>query len=200
MPDFDWRNSVALPLRRAVSRGYNRQRRLETAGGPARTSGCRSDRATGAAGVQRFHATSRPPLGLTRRVPGFRVSPPRRHGHRGTDCLARHEGPLRLSWVDVHDPALMRFGGIRDPMLRVRDILIAAIIEIGLLNASHVIAAMTPLSAGSKWIPYEFGRAKHRSMYSIYSATWLHPVILPSDCGEYVHLAEITRAETDITG
>jgi hypothetical protein len=69
----------------------------------------------------------------------------------------------------------------------------------GLLNSSHVIAAMTPNSAGSKWIPYEFGRAKHRRVHTIYAASWIHPGITDRDCGEYVYLAEITTLEHEIT-
>jgi hypothetical protein len=79
----------------------------------------------------------------------------------------------------------------------VREVLIAAVIEIGLLNASHVIAATTPSSAGSKWIPYEFGRAKDRHVHSIYAASWLEPGMKPTDCGEYIYLAELTATELD---
>ena len=56
-------------------------------------------------------------------------------------------------WLDVEDPALHRANGslLGSP---ARDVLIAAIIEMGLLNASHVLAVITANSAGSKWIPY----------------------------------------------
>jgi hypothetical protein len=50
-----------------------------------------------------------------------------------------------------------------DPRL---PILIAAIIAIGPLNSSHVVAIHTSSSAASKWIPYEFGRAKDRRLRS----------------------------------
>jgi hypothetical protein len=82
----------------------------------------------------------------------------------------------------------------------IKDILTAAIIEMGLLNASHLIAGMTPNTAGSKWLPYEFGRAKFRRLHSPFSASWLYPRMTESDFGEYIYLAETTRAEVDIRG
>jgi hypothetical protein len=104
-------------------------------------------------------------------------------------------------WLDVHDPVLSYMGtqgqAIPSP---IRDVLIAAIIEIGLLNASHVIAVMSAQSAGSKWIPYEFGRAKDRRMHSPNAASWIHPGVTLADCGEYVQLAEITSTENEILG
>jgi hypothetical protein len=77
-------------------------------------------------------------------------------------------------WLDVHDPRLIYATGAAIPS-PIKDVLIAAIIEMGLLNASHLIAAMTRNSAGYKWIPYEFGRAKQRSLHSIYSASGFTP-------------------------
>jgi hypothetical protein len=100
-------------------------------------------------------------------------------------------------WLDVHNPTLKYLDGSSIPR-PIKDVLIAAIIEIGLLNASHIIAAMTPHSAGSKWIPYEFGRAKHKSVHSIFSASWISPGMSTMDCGEYIYLASITKTEDDI--
>jgi hypothetical protein len=100
-------------------------------------------------------------------------------------------------WIDVDDPDL-RFLDTTPIIPPFRDVLIAAIIEMGLLNSSHVIAAMTQRTAPSKWVPYEIGRAKHDRVYSQYSATWLFPGMQVSDFGEYIHLAEITTNELDI--
>lgn len=101
-------------------------------------------------------------------------------------------------WLDIHDPTLHFIN--TSPLIQspTRDVLIAAIIEMGLLNASHVIAVMTDDSAGSKWIPYEFGRAKQRLIVSSRSAIWLEPTMQASACGEYVHLGVMNGNETDI--
>jgi hypothetical protein len=100
-------------------------------------------------------------------------------------------------WLDIHDPTLIAASGSALPS-PAKDILIAAIIEIALLNVSHVIALHTRHSAGSKWIPYELGRAKARLVYSDQAAGWFDrhtPVVA---CGEYVYLARQTRTRTDI--
>jgi hypothetical protein len=54
-------------------------------------------------------------------------------------------------WLDVHDPTLARVPS-NDPRYAV---LVAAIIEIALLNSNHIIALHTAQSKDSKWIPYE---------------------------------------------
>lgn len=63
-------------------------------------------------------------------------------------------------WLDVWDPNLPMIQG--NPLLQAEQkaILIAMIIEMGLLNSKGVIALMTPASRGSDWIPYEYGRVK----------------------------------------
>jgi hypothetical protein len=94
-------------------------------------------------------------------------------------------------WLDVHDP-LLRYSKAAPPMI------LAAIIEIALLNCTHVIAAHTPNSAGSKWIPYELGRAKSRAVYSHQAAGWFHSQTSPAAYGEYVQLAEICRSEKEV--
>jgi len=101
-------------------------------------------------------------------------------------------------WLDIHDPTLHFINNSPAIQSPARDILIAAIIEMGLLNASHVIAVMTDDSAGSKWIPYEFGRAKQRLIFSSCSATWLEPTMQASTCGEYIHLGVMNGNENDI--
>ena len=57
-------------------------------------------------------------------------------------------------WLDIDDPAL-NYVNAPDVASPVKEMLIAAIIEIGLINSTHCIAAITWNSAGSKWIPYE---------------------------------------------
>src|SRR5882672_2540578 len=57
-------------------------------------------------------------------------------------------------WLDILDPTLAVAGAQTDPRT------IAIIIEMALLNCSHVIAVMTPNTKGSTWVPYEYGRVK----------------------------------------
>jgi hypothetical protein len=77
-------------------------------------------------------------------------------------------------------------------------VLLAAIIEIALLNSTHVIALHSCNSAGSKWIPYELCRAKARRIFSSQAAGWFEQGVLLTDCGEYVHLAHQTHSDQDI--
>jgi hypothetical protein len=100
-------------------------------------------------------------------------------------------------WLDVHDPVLIGLSSIAIPS-PAKDILIAAIIEMALLNVTHVIALHTQYSIGSKWIPYEFGRAKDRILHSVQAAGWFDRHTPPSSCGEYVHLAEQAKTSADI--
>ena len=60
-------------------------------------------------------------------------------------------------WVDVLDPDLQALSkstiaGSLIPLVT------ACIIEMALINCTHVIACMTPHSRGTLWIPYEYGR------------------------------------------
>jgi hypothetical protein len=100
-------------------------------------------------------------------------------------------------WLDVDDPTLTYLNGSNIPS-PAREILIAAAIEIALLNCSHIIAVITTNSAGSKWIPYEFGRAKARRMVSRQSSIWLDNGVTQADCGEYVYLSPAHASTSDI--
>jgi hypothetical protein len=102
-------------------------------------------------------------------------------------------------WLDIDDPVLKY---IDDPDVSisspVKEMLIAAIIEMGLINSTHCIATITWNSEGSKWIPYEFGRAKRRQLFSVYSASWLWPAISSRVIAEYLILATVTEREEQI--
>ncbi len=63
-------------------------------------------------------------------------------------------------WLDVEDPTLRRLSkrpNQRDPATRV---LTALVIEMALINSSHVLAVLTRNTRGSMWVPYEYGRIK----------------------------------------
>jgi hypothetical protein len=103
-------------------------------------------------------------------------------------------------WLDIHDPTLQWANGRVTSLGSVAGaILLAAIIEIALLNSTHVITLHTNSSAGSAWIPYELGRAKARKIFSSQAAGWFDPPkILPAGCPEYVHLAHQTSSHQDV--
>jgi len=99
-------------------------------------------------------------------------------------------------WLDVHDPALIKIGiAPRSPNY---PLLVASTIEMALLNCTHVIAAHTPYSLLSKWIPYEFGRLKERKIKSKQAAGWFHTGIHPGGCGEFVLLADILDSDDSV--
>lgn len=111
-------------------------------------------------------------------------------------CLASQHG-LQY-WLDVLNPSLALVNQLptHDPR---RSVLIAAIVEIGLLNSSHVIAVHTINSRMSRWVPYEFGRAKAHYLYSAQAAGWFEAGQDETTYGDYVQLAVMCRAgEADL--
>jgi hypothetical protein len=91
-------------------------------------------------------------------------------------------------WLDVLDPTLT--GTPLNP------IQIAGTIEMALLNCTHVIALLTPKSVPSRWIPYEYGRVKEPTPYTLNAASWLHQV---SNIPEYLELGILCQTENHIT-
>lgn len=100
-------------------------------------------------------------------------------------------------WLDVHDPSLAAANraGLPSP---AQEVLIAAVIEIGLLNSTHVIAVHTVNSDGSKWIPYELGRVKQRRIFSARACGWFDPTGAPPVAGEYTFLAARTHSDREV--
>jgi hypothetical protein len=101
-------------------------------------------------------------------------------------------------WLDVHDPTLAVANRTISPRDARYPVLIAAIIEVALLNSTHVIAVHTGNSMSSKWVPYELGRARDRKIRSGNAAGWFHPNVHPVQFGDYVQLCRITRKEADV--
>lgn len=121
--------------------------------------------------------------------------------------LASQEAGLEY-WLDVHDPVLRLAGAVLNPGDPRYAVTIAAIIEMALLNCTHVIAMHTPPPPQtnpptpwqpSQWIPYELGRAKSRSVFSGQMAGWFHSDVRPPHSrGEYVSLADIRFSDDDV--
>ena len=112
-------------------------------------------------------------------------------------CIAEQWG-FRY-WLDLHDPLLASLA--RTPLpLPIHAVVTALIIELALMNCSHVIAVVTPNAAGSLWIPYEYGRAKARKIVSSQSAAWLHPQMTGAPLAEYLLLGELLPGERFVNG
>ncbi|MBM3300176.1 MAG: toll/interleukin-1 receptor domain-containing protein [Deltaproteobacteria bacterium] len=105
-------------------------------------------------------------------------------------------------WLDVLDPNLqmlnqMFAGAAVGPVQRA--LAIANVVEMALLNSSHVLAVMTPNTQGSQWVPYEYGRAKDQTVVSVQAACWVGAGLSPVALPEYLHLGIETGTELGIT-
>jgi hypothetical protein len=100
-------------------------------------------------------------------------------------------------WLDIHDP-LLSFANSASTATPIRAVLIAAIIEIGLLNSSHIVAIQTKASLASHWVPYEFGRAKHRHVFATQAASWFETGVVPDPGGDYLSLGLCALSEADL--
>ena len=69
-------------------------------------------------------------------------------------------------WLDIHD--------LNPPNSLNSGVAIASIIEMALLNCSHVLAVYTSNTKGSEWVPYEYGRVKIHQLSSSNIACWIH--------------------------
>lgn len=108
-------------------------------------------------------------------------------------------------WIDVLDPSLSSIVGLPNSVQKA--IATAIIVEIALLNCSHVLAVMTSSTAGSWWVPYEYGRIRERPINSSNAAAWFHSSFvstLPSSSSglivipEYLYLGGQLRSRSEI--
>jgi len=102
-------------------------------------------------------------------------------------------------WLDVLDlpaPPLKPLNhGLVVPANFNQAILLAALIEMALINCTHVLAVMTPDTAGSQWVPYEYGRIKDDPPAHLAASCWRHPHLPVSDLPEYIRLAPVLDSE-----
>ena len=124
--------------------------------------------------------------------------------HRRSDeALARRVAFLACQegfdyWLDVVDPNLSGVTGVTVTSKGDKAAATAAIIEMALLNSTHVVAIITANTKGSEWVPYEYGRVKTpQSPTTLQAACWTEPGI-GFDLPGYLYLGEIHRSETDI--
>jgi hypothetical protein len=101
-------------------------------------------------------------------------------------------------WVDILDPALKLLTA--NPMIPqcLVPLLTACIIEMALINCTHVLACMTPQSRGSLWMPYEYGRITEIPGLYRRSCAWQHPLLAVADYPEYMYLGVTARTEPEI--
>lgn len=102
-------------------------------------------------------------------------------------------------WLDIHDPVLRVATGTISPTDPRYPVIIAAIIEMALLNCSHIVAVHSDHSLKSRWVPYEFGRARDRRIRSFNSGSWFHPRTRAAAHGDYLSLSRTSSGgETDV--
>lgn len=116
--------------------------------------------------------------------------------HRQSDeakarAIAKHLKANDIAyWLDVLDA---RLSSPSKPALAV-----ANIIEIALLNCTHVLALMTDNSSGSAWIPYEYGRVKERRLQVENAAAFRHKLTTPLP--EYMLLGKVHETNAEMIG
>lgn len=71
-------------------------------------------------------------------------------------------------WLDVVNLPLPPF------VATMPAIAVAQLIEMALLNCSHIVAAYTDATPGSTWVPYEYGRVKEPVLSSTKCCAWLY--------------------------
>ena len=124
--------------------------------------------------------------------------------HRQTDAKAA----LRIAylactagfnyWLDILDPKLAALGASGAGTPYQLAIATAAVIEMALLNCTHVIAVITDNTPGTLWVPYEYGRVKDSALISVKAAAWFDPKRKHTQIAEYMHLGVQHHSEKGI--
>lgn len=90
-------------------------------------------------------------------------------------------------WLDVLDPSLNAV----PKSSSYYALTIAAIIEMALLNCTHVLVVYTDDAATSRWVPYEYGRVKIPTVRSLQAAAWNETAL--TTLPEYLLLGTVCR-------
>ena len=98
-------------------------------------------------------------------------------------------------WLDIHDPGLKRAPSLPAP---IQAALIAVIIEMALLNCTHIVSMQTTHARGSRWVPYELGRAKQWMTIATNASSWFEKGIWLDPGGDYLALTFCARQDTDL--
>lgn len=76
-------------------------------------------------------------------------------------------------WLDIWDPRLAMINKLRLNRTQ-KSLLTAMVIEIGLVNATGLVALISQQTRGSAWIPYEYGRVRTGGPYANSAAIYRH--------------------------
>jgi hypothetical protein len=109
-------------------------------------------------------------------------------------------------WLDILDPFLKLISSkkvvINSKLVQLSPLhealLMAAVVEMALINCTHVLAAITIRSHPSRWIPYEYGRAKNSSTIVSDAACWVSPKVNKSDIAEYMLLGNVKFTDHEV--
>ena len=104
-----------------------------------------------------------------------------------------------MFWLDIFDPGLRLLANNTTIPSNLVPLITACIIEMALINCTHVIACMTPATRGTLWMPYEYGRITKIPGFYRRACAWLHPDLIPADFPEYMHLGVIAKNEQEIS-
>ena len=96
-------------------------------------------------------------------------------------------------WLDVLDPQLSQVNKVSSEN---KAIVIANIIELGLLNCTAVVAILTNNSCNSQWIPYEYGRVKEPKLQVDNAYALTHGLTNPIPA--YMYLGKIYKSESSL--
>ena len=121
-----------------------------------------------------------------------------RHDAHWAERVAWEASELGLDyWLDVHDLGLppTTFKKIHPT---IRAALIAGTIEMALLNCTHIVSLQTPNARGSRWVPYELGRAKSRMKIATNAASWFESSVTLDPGGDYLALTFCARQAVDL--
>ena len=100
-------------------------------------------------------------------------------------------------WLDVLDPDLAILTSSTAPSDPAACAMaVASIIEVALINCTHVVAVMTERTLTSRWVPYEYGRVQDDQIAAGEAASY--SMVSKSDLPEYHHLGPICMDKPEL--
>jgi hypothetical protein len=100
-------------------------------------------------------------------------------------------------WLDVLDPSLKSLTNLQRLSEDQKLLITAGIIEMAIINCSHVLAIISSNTLGTMWVPYEYGRITDIPTTYGRAAAWKHPS-LNFYYPEYLLLGNNPKCENEI--